>query len=753
MVQVELWGGIECSYNRVGDKYFDQLGRNGHDRRLCDLDLFAAMGIKKMRYPVLWEQIAPEGPAHPDWTWTDERLTRLQELNIEPIVGLVHHGSGPAYTSLISPDFPAGLAHFAAQVAERYPWVKYYTPVNEPLTTARFSGLYGIWYPHGKSDTTFVRALYNQVLGTKLAMEAIWQVNPAAQLVQTEDLGQTQSTPLLAYQANFENARRWLSLDMLCGKVNPQHVLWQYLRDAGLSDAELFLFIDNPLPPDIIGINHYITSERYLDQNLIAYPMHTHGTNGYHKYADVETVRVKGLDRIGVKSLLEQVWDRYNIPISITEAHICCTREEQMRWFKEVWDAAAGLKQEGKAIEAVTAWALLGSFDWNSLLTQERNHYESGVFDMRGGHPRPTALVKMLTSLAQTGGYLHPVLNTKGWWDREERYVYKHKKTYIKSVKHKPAKGHDNVSPILITGATGTLGQAFARICKNRGLAHKLLNRQELDIADPYSVEEAIRVYKPWAIINAAGYVRVDEAENDTNQCYRENTDGPAILAEKCKAFSLKLLTLSSDLVFNGLKEDPYNEEDVPDPRNVYGSSKSLAEQEVLKLLPSALVIRTSAFFGVWDKHNFVYQALHAFVSDNKFTVANDVSVSPTFVPDLVNNALDLLVDDAAGIWHLTNKGAYTWAQLARLVATVAKIENINLEELPVAEMQLPAFRPRNTVLTSLKADIMPTVEDALYRCVHDVLLQMQHENATLGKQLPHSENANIFQTTSTGTD
>jgi len=272
-----------------------------------------------------------------------------------------------------------------------------------------------------------------------------------------------------------------------------------------------------------------------------------------------------------------------------------------------------------------------------------------------------------------------------------------------------------------------------------------LLNRKALDIADSGSVEAAIAKYKPWAIINTAGYVRVDDAEKDAQSCFRENTEGPAILATYCKAAGIKLLTVSSDLVFDGTKEDAYTENDVPAPRNVYGSSKALAEQKVLEILPSALVIRTSTFFSSWDKHNFIYKALHAFMSGNIFAAANDVSVAPTYVPDLVHAALDLLIDDVQGIWHLANRGAYTWAEFARQAASIAKLDTFNLQELPVAEMNLPAYRPKNTVLTSIKGNLMPSVEDALYRCVHDIMLQMQVEDDVMEKQLPGSQAANSF--------
>ncbi len=121
--------------------------------------------------------------------WPDERLPCFAAMTCAPLSGLVHHGSGPRHTSLVDPEFPAKLAQYASAVAQRYPWVDAYTPVNEPLTTARFSGLYGHWYPHGQDDRTFVRALLNQCRGTVLAMRAIRSVNSGAVLIQTDDLG------------------------------------------------------------------------------------------------------------------------------------------------------------------------------------------------------------------------------------------------------------------------------------------------------------------------------------------------------------------------------------------------------------------------------------------------------------------------------------------------------------------------------------------------------------------------------------
>lgn len=106
--------------------------------------------------------------------------------------------------------------------------------------------------------------------------------------MQTEDLGKTFSTPLLAYQAQLENDRRWLSLDLLCGRVNSEHPLWSYLLDAGVEETELLWFQEHRCPPDIIGINRYVCGDRFIDERLDRYPPHTHGGNGKHQYADVE---------------------------------------------------------------------------------------------------------------------------------------------------------------------------------------------------------------------------------------------------------------------------------------------------------------------------------------------------------------------------------------------------------------------------------------------------------------------------------
>jgi dTDP-4-dehydrorhamnose reductase len=389
---LELWAGLECTLNRVGDRQHDQLAFAGHYDRLGDLERLAELGVRTIRYPVLWERVAGAAAPVARWAHPDAALRRLRELGIEPIVGLVHHGSGPLHTNLLDDGFAEGLAAFARSVAARYPWVRRFTPVNEPLTTARFSALYGLWYPHARDARSFWRALLNQVRATRLAMRAIREVTPGAELVQTEDLGCTHATPALRYQADFENERRWLTFDLLTGRVGPDHPMYQYARFGGLAADEIAHAVGEGCEPAIIGINHYLTSERWLDERLDRYPEGSHGGNGQHRYADVEAVRVADASLVGPRQLIEQTWERYRLPVAITEAHLGCTREQQMRWLLEAWRAAVDARAAGADVRAVTAWAALGTHDWNSLVTRLDGHYEPGLFGVRAPTPRPTAL-------------------------------------------------------------------------------------------------------------------------------------------------------------------------------------------------------------------------------------------------------------------------------------------------------------------------------------------------------------------------
>ena len=748
---LEMWGGVECTINRVHDTYFRQLERNGHVARPGDLERFAGLGIRALRYPVLWEQCAPgPDPTVIDWTWADERLPRLRDLGVRPIVGLVHHGSGPRHTSLLDPGFATGLAAYAERVAERFPWVDEWTPVNEPLTTARFSTLYTAWYPHLQDPRAFARAVVTQCEGVRLAMRAIRRSNPNARLVQTEDLGRVWATAAVAKEAELQNERRWLGFDLLCGRVDREHPFWGRLVKWGIAERELEAFVAEPCPPDVMGINHYLTSDRFLDDRVDRYPDRWHDRAGRLTYVDVEAVRACAECPVGVGPRLREAWARYGIPLAVTESHLGCTREEQLRWLLETWRSAATLRREGVDVRAVTVWSLLGAFDWNSLVTCDAGYYEPGPFDVRGPWgadapdggppneearrrpPRETALAALTRQLARGEAPDHPLLEHPGWWRRPDRLCYPGAQGRAWRSYAAPALLHGGFAhagdmrdrggrPLLITGSTGTLGQAFQRLCDIRGIPYHALARGDLDVTDAAAVHAAVQAFRPWAVVNCAGWVRVDDAERDEAACERANALAPALLAAACARAGARLVAFSSDLVFDGLEDGrprtrPYVEGDRPAPLNAYGRSKALMEERVLDVTPSALVVRTSAFFGPWDAHNFVTAALRTLARGDAFRATSDVTIAPTYVEDLVHVTLDLLIDGESGIWHVANPAAVTWLEFARMAARMAGRDEGLVVPAPLDSQALPAPRPRYSVLGSARAVLAPPLEHALGR-------------------------------------
>ncbi len=417
-----LWGGVECSVVRVGDVWRDQLRDTGHhDRGAEDVARLAGLGLRTLRYPLLWER---HGAMDADASaWHTRQLASLEAHGIEVIAGLVHHGSGPAGTDLLDPLFPERLAEHASAMARLHPGVRRWIPVNEPLTTARFACLYGHWYPHLQDEGAFLRATANQCRATLLAMRAIRAHDRNAAFVSTEDIGRVFSTETLAGQAGYENDRRWLSLDLLCGRVGAHHPWRGYLEGHGVPASHLDELATGEAAPDVIGVNHYATSDRFLDHRVQLYPRQLRGGNGRMEYVDTEAVRAGvASSRVGWLPRLREVWSRYGRTMALTEVHLGCDDPaESVRWLMEAWRAAEAMRAEGARCVGVTAWALFGLVDWDSLLRERRGRVEPGAFDTRAEPPRPTLIAEAVRALAQDGRFVHPSLNRPGWWRRADR--------------------------------------------------------------------------------------------------------------------------------------------------------------------------------------------------------------------------------------------------------------------------------------------------------------------------------------------
>jgi dTDP-4-dehydrorhamnose reductase len=716
MPGLELWGGHECTLNRVGQNFCDQTMLSGHHARIADLDRFAELGLRTLRYPLLWERVAPDAPGVQDWRWCDERLARIRTLGMRPIAGLLHHGSGPRYTDLLDEAFAPAFARFAAAAAQRYPWIEDWTPINEPLTTARFSALYGHWYPHRTDERSFWTALINQIEAVRLAMREIRAVNPTARLIQTEDLGRTYATRAVAHQADFDNARRWMTWDLLSGRVTREHALWDRLEAFGFGER-LRALADAPCAPDIIGVNHYLTSDRFLDHRVEAYPPERHGGNEFMAFADVEAIRVTLPAPGGLEGALAEAWTRYGLPLAVTESHNGCTREEQVRWLREAWEAALSLRARNVDVRAVTAWALLGSHNWSCLLTGAADDYEPGAFDVSGPQPRATAIAAEIKRLASGDQPAHPATEGPGWWRRDIRLVFRPVFRSPETPEPRPAWRWPagGARPLLITGASGTLGRAFARACEWRGIAYRLTSRAELSLDDEASIARALDETDAWAVVNTAGWVRVDDAQAEADACFAANAGGAARLARACAERGVPFVGFSSDLVFNGAKGEAYVEADAVAPLNVYGASKARAERDVQAAGGSPLMIRTAAFFSPYDPHNFASHVRRTLAEGRELDAA-DVIISPTYVPDLVDRTLDLLIDGETGRRHVVNAGAVSWAEFARRLARALGLDESLVVERPAAWFGWAAVRPPNVALTTRLGAALPSLDDAIAR-------------------------------------
>lgn len=269
--------------------------------------------------------------------------------------------------------------------------------------------------------------------------------------------------------------------------------------------------------------------------------------------------------------------------------------------------------------------------------------------------------------------------------------------------------------PLLVLGAD-SLGSAVAQACERRSIAYRIYGRAaELD---SWALAKVLASFEPWAVVNTACRVSVDQAEGDPAHC-RRASEFATTLAAACAAAGARLVAFSSDLVFDGGADEPYTESSEALPLSEYGRGKLIEEALQRLLAPDALVVRTGPVFGGSARFDFLARALFAFETGERFFAAEDVTVSPTHLPDLADATLDLLIDGERGLRHVTNEGTATWAEFVRSAAEAARLRPRSLVALPSAELGWAAPRPRYSVLGSERGHVMPPLEDGLERFVH----------------------------------
>jgi dTDP-4-dehydrorhamnose reductase len=279
--------------------------------------------------------------------------------------------------------------------------------------------------------------------------------------------------------------------------------------------------------------------------------------------------------------------------------------------------------------------------------------------------------------------------------------------------------------PLLIAGAGGMLGTALRRAAAERGIAAFAPEENTFDITSPAAVAAAVggfaQEHPDGAVVNAAAWTDVDAAEEHRELAFLVNQFGAALLAETAAAHGLPFVHVSTDFVFDGMKDGPYSEDDEPDPLSVYGASKLAGELAVAAVAPEALIVRTAWVFGLGGA-NFPTKILERAHSAGSIQVVSDEIGSPTYTVDLAGAILELLGLGAAGLFHVAGSGWCSRDELAREVLRLAGRGEV--EVVPVSSATFPskAPRPANSVLDCSKAAglgvRMPDWRDALSRFI-----------------------------------
>ena len=279
---------------------------------------------------------------------------------------------------------------------------------------------------------------------------------------------------------------------------------------------------------------------------------------------------------------------------------------------------------------------------------------------------------------------------------------------------------------ILVTGVKGQLGYDVVNELEKRGIESVGVDIEEMDITDAASVSRVIRQEAPDAVIHCAAYTAVDAAEENEALCRRVNAEGTRNIAQVCKDLDIKMIYISTDYVFGGQGERPWEPEDERDPQSVYGQTKYEGELAVQELLDKYFIVRIAWVFGVNGK-NFVKTMLKLSENHDTITVVNDQFGSPTYTYALARLLVDMVLTEKYGVYHATNEGICSWYDFACAIFEEAGIP-MTVKPVSTAEYGAKASRPANSRMSKDKLtengfERLPAWQDALKRYL-DIILE-----------------------------
>ncbi len=362
--------GIECSYPMTKDGRRDMLEECGHYQHWKkDLELVKELGLKVLRYGLPYYKIHKARGEY-DWEFADKVMDKMKELGITPIMDLLHFGLPDWIGDFQNPELPVLFAEYAEAFVKRYPWVRYYTPVNEIYVTARISAKDGLWNERLKSDRAFVTAIKHCVAASILANHAIARNRNNCIIIQSESAEfthelRTVKTP----KVNLDNKLRFLSLDLLYAH-HPDADVMLYLLDNGMTREEYDWFMKGEPPGfQVMGNDYYGKNEKMVLPD------------GRTETAD---------DVLGWYFITKDYVDRYKKPVMHTETN----RFEQNNagtWLWKQWCNILKMRETGVPVLGFTWYSLIDQIDWDTTLGEKKGHVnECGLYDLNR-NPRKVA--------------------------------------------------------------------------------------------------------------------------------------------------------------------------------------------------------------------------------------------------------------------------------------------------------------------------------------------------------------------------
>lgn len=278
---------------------------------------------------------------------------------------------------------------------------------------------------------------------------------------------------------------------------------------------------------------------------------------------------------------------------------------------------------------------------------------------------------------------------------------------------------------VLVTGVKGQLGYDVVRELQSRGHEAIGVDIEEMDITDETAVSRVMEETAPEAVIHCSAFTAVDRAEEEQELCYKVNVQGTENIAKMCQKLGCKMLYLSTDYIFSGEGQRPWEPEDTPSPLNAYGQSKYQGEVALRQYVDKYFIVRISWVFGI-NGNNFIKTMLRLGKENGAVKVVDDQIGSPTYTFDLAKLLVDMIETEQYGAYHATNEGICSWYEFAKEIFQEANMKEVTVTPVSSEEFPVKAKRPKNSRMSKKKLvqngfSLLPSWQDAVRRYIEEL--------------------------------